>query len=159
MKPRIENIGEKKLVGRKMVMSLTDNKTFELWHSFMPIRKLVPNSIDNDLYSLQNYDLCYFTDFKPEKKFEKWAATEVASFENIPKNFEPFTLPGGLYAVFQQKGMSTGIFQTIFSEWLPISEYQLDNRPHFEILGEKYKNGSPDSEEEIWIPIKPKTII
>jgi AraC family transcriptional regulator len=32
----------------------------------------------------------------------------------------------------------------------------LDNRPHFEILGEKYKQGSPDSEEEIWIPVKEK---
>ena len=34
--------------------------------------------------------------------------------------------------------------------------YTLDDRPHFEILGEKYKNQDPDSEEELWIPIKPK---
>jgi AraC family transcriptional regulator len=34
--------------------------------------------------------------------------------------------------------------------------YFLDDRPHFEILGDKYKNGDPDSEEEIWIPIKQK---
>ncbi|MDP5096829.1 MAG: GyrI-like domain-containing protein [Flavobacterium sp.] len=39
---------------------------------------------------------------------------------------------------------------------MPNSEYQLDNRPHFEILGAKYKNNAPDSEEEIWIPIKRK---
>jgi len=32
----------------------------------------------------------------------------------------------------------------------------LDNRPHFEVLGEKYKNGDPESEEEIWIPVKEK---
>jgi AraC family transcriptional regulator len=31
----------------------------------------------------------------------------------------------------------------------------LDQRPHVEVMGEKYKNNDPDSEEEIWIPIKP----
>ena len=36
------------------------------------------------------------------------------------------------------------------------SKYSIDNRPHFEIIGEKYKNNDPNSEEEIWIPIKPK---
>jgi len=39
---------------------------------------------------------------------------------------------------------------------LPNSDYELDNRPHFEILGKKYKNNSADSEEEIWIPVKLK---
>jgi AraC family transcriptional regulator len=40
---------------------------------------------------------------------------------------------------------------------LPLSkEYELDDRPHFEILGDKYKNNDPNSEEEIWIPIKLK---
>jgi AraC family transcriptional regulator len=53
---------------------------------------------------------------------------------------------------------STGqkIFQYIFETWLPNSGYLLDNRPHFEILGAKYKNEDPDSEEELWIPIKHK---
>jgi AraC family transcriptional regulator len=29
-------------------------------------------------------------------------------------------------------------------------------RPHMELLGEKYRNNDPHSEEEIWIPIEPK---
>jgi len=29
--------------------------------------------------------------------------------------------------------------------------------PRIEILGEKYRNNDPDSEEEIWIPVKAKT--
>jgi AraC family transcriptional regulator len=63
----------------------------------------------------------------------------------------------GLYAVFNHVGDAVKARETfgyIFGVWLPNSEYQLGNRPHFEILGEKYKNSSPDSEEEIWIPIK-----
>ena len=46
-------------------------------------------------------------------------------------------------------------FQYIFGTWMPDSGYKWDNRPQFEILGEKYKNNDPSSEEEIWIPIKP----
>jgi AraC family transcriptional regulator len=72
---------------------------------------------------------------------------------------QSFLLPGGLYAVFHYKGLpSEGAktFQYIFGTWLPGSEYALDNRPHFEVLGERYNNNSPDSEEEIWIPVKPR---
>ncbi|MEP7234441.1 MAG: GyrI-like domain-containing protein, partial [Ignavibacteriota bacterium] len=47
-------------------------------------------------------------------------------------------------------------FQYILRTWVPNSNYELDDRPHFEILGEKYKKDDPSSEEEIWIPIKPR---
>jgi AraC family transcriptional regulator len=65
-------------------------------------------------------------------------------------------LQAGDYAVFNYRGSSADprIFQYIYGEWIPNSEYVLDDRPHFEILGEKYKNNDPNSEEEIWIPIK-----
>ena len=67
-------------------------------------------------------------------------------------------LAGGQYAVFNYKGMpgDPKIFQYIYSEWLPASSYRLDNRPHFEVLGSKYKHNSQDSEEEIWIPVVEK---
>jgi AraC family transcriptional regulator len=60
--------------------------------------------------------------------------------------------------VFNYKGRTgdSDVFTYIFGSWLPGSSYLLDDRPHFEILGEKYKNNDPDSEEEIWIPITEK---
>jgi AraC family transcriptional regulator len=72
---------------------------------------------------------------------------------------ETFVLKSGLYAVFHYQGLSTDnrIFVYILGTWLPNSMYDLDARPHFEVLGEKYKNGDPNSEEDIWIPIKPKS--
>ena len=36
----------------------------------------------------------------------------------------------------------------------PKSKYELDKRPHFALMGEEYKNEDPDSEEELWFPIK-----
>ncbi len=142
-----------------MRMSLVNNKTGELWGNFMRRQNEIRNSIGNDRYSMQMYDSSYFTNFNPNAEFEKWATIEVKDFSTVPAGMETFVLPRGLYAVFLHKGAaSTGpkTFQYIFETWMPNSEYVLDNRPHFEILGEKYKNEHPDSEEEVWIPIKGK---
>ena len=160
MEPRIEVLNKKKLIGKHMTMSFAANKTALLWKSFMPRRKEIINTLSTDLISLQLYDNSFsFTEFNPDKEFEKWAAVEVTSFSNVPNEMETYTLPGGLYAVFLHKGAAatgTKTFGFIFGEWLPKSIYSLDDRPHFEILGDKYKNDDPESEEEIWIPIKPK---
>jgi len=158
MEPIIKLLPKKKLVGKRLKMSRTNNKTTELWRAFMPRRKEITNSLTTDLFSLQVYPTSYFKHFSPTNEFEKWALTEVADFEQVPKDMEPFVLKAGQYAVFLYKGSSAdnSIFEYIYSEWLPNSEYTLDNRPHFELLGEKYKNNDSNSEEEIWIPIKSK---
>lgn len=158
MEPRIVTLKEKKLVGKRLVMSLSDNKTGELWRSLMPRRKEISNNLTSDLISMSLYKPSYFADFKLSNEFEKWAAVEVSDFDRVPNDMETIALPAGLYAVFNYKGSSTdhGIFQFIFGVWLPKSAYLLDDRPHFEVLGERYKNADPDSEEEIWIPIRAK---
>jgi AraC family transcriptional regulator len=158
MIPRIENLKEKKLVGKRLTMSLADNKTGELWQSFIPRRKEITNNLTNDFISMTVYKPTHFADFKPTNEFEKWATVEVSNFDSIPNNMETLILTGGLYAVFDYKDSSNdlSIFQYIFGTWLPNSDYLLDDRPHFEILGEKYKNADTNSEEEIWIPIRQK---
>ena len=159
MEARIELLAEKKLVGIRMKMTFSENKTGDLWRSFMPRRKEVMNNLGTELYSMQIYPHLFFDNFNPNGEFEKWAAVEVKRFDTIPDGMEAFTLPGGTYAVFLYKGAASaaaGTFEYIFKSWLPGSDYTLDNRPHFEILGEKYRNESPDSEEELWIPIKPR---
>ena len=158
MKPRIEQLHEKKLLGKRMTMSLATNKTEELWQSFLPRRKEITNNVTNDLISMAVYTPIHFATFNPSSDFEKWAAVEVSDFDAIPDGMESFVLTDGLYAVFHYTGSSTDttIFNYIFETWLPPSNYALDTRPHFEILGEKYKNADPNSEEDIWIAITPK---
>ena len=161
MTPRIENTNERKLVGKRLMMTLANNKTGELWKSFMLRRKEITNHLTNDLISMQVYKPAHFSDFKLTNEFEKWASVEVSDFNHVPTDLETFTLTGGLYAVFDYKGSSnnSSIFQYIFETWLPNSDYILDHRPHFEILGSKYKNNDPTSEEEIWIPILQKQLL
>lgn len=158
MKPRIELLKEKRLIGKHLLMSFAENKTQQVWQSFMPYRKEIKNRISDDLFSIRVYDEKINPGVSTEE-FEYWAAAEVSIFEFLPENMDKFILKGGLYAVFHYKGLSTdnAIFIYIFGTWLPESDFILDNRPHFEILGEKYKNNDPESEEEIWIPVKPKS--
>jgi len=159
MQSRIETLNEKKCVGKKMTMSLAENKTGLLWKEFMQKRHTIQNAVSSDRYSLQIYPPDYFTDFNPAKTFIKYALVEVTDFNSVPRDMEAFILPGGLYVVFHYIGPASEgakVFSYIFNEWLPTSDYIIDDRPHFELLGEKYDNHSPDSEEEIWIPVKTK---
>ena len=159
MQPSIESIKEKILIGKRTKMSYSQNKTFELWRSFLPKRKEIKNHIGADLYSVEVYPPSFFDQFNPGAEFEKWAAVAVTDFNTIPEDLEPLTVPGGLYAVFLYKGPASGaakIYQYILGTWLPDSEFILDNRPHMAVMGEKYKNEDPSSEEELWIPVKRK---
>jgi len=153
--PRIEILKEKRLIGYSLKMSLTHNKTGQLWGRFGPEIKNIKNRLSEDKISMQIYDASYYQQFNPSNEFEKWATVEVEDFNNIPQGMKSFILKEGLYAIFDYKGSSadTSIFQYIFWKWLPNSLYQIDNRPHFEVLGKNYKNNDPNSEEEIWIPI------
>src|SRR6188472_3121790 len=114
--PRIESSGERKLIGKRMRMSLANNKTGELWRSFAPRRSEIINNLTLDLISMQVYGPTHFADFKPTNEFEKWATVEVTDFDKVPEDMETFTLHEGLYAVFDDKGSSSDptIFQYIF---------------------------------------------
>jgi len=159
MNPRIVTSAEKKLMGMKLTMTISNNKTIGLWQSFISRRQEIKNRLTAELYSMQIYPRSFdFTFVNLNEEYEKWAAVAVSCFDSVPEGMETYTLAGGLYAVFHYKGLSTDtkIFQFIYGTWLPGSMYSIDDRPHFEILGEKYKNNDPDSEEEIWIPVKLK---
>jgi len=157
LRPRIEMLSEKKFVGKRIKMSFSDNKTHELWRSFMPGRRQINNIIGMELYSIEVYEKLYFDNFNPKREFDKWAAVEVMNFDRVPDEMETLNSPRGLYAVFQYKGAASKgaeTYQYIYGTWLPESDFLLDNRPHFAVMGEKYKNEDPDSEEEMWIPVK-----
>jgi AraC family transcriptional regulator len=158
MEPRIETLPETKLIGKRVKMSFTTNRTKELWQGFMPKRTEIINNIGSDLYSIEVYDDNeFFKNFNPNNEFDKWAAIQVSDFNSVPSEMETIKIPEGLYAVFLYKGKASEApktYQFIFGNWIPNSDYTLDDRPHFALMGEKYKNEDPNSEEELWIPIK-----
>ncbi|WP_055436477.1 GyrI-like domain-containing protein [Lacinutrix algicola] len=157
--PKIVTLENKKLVGQSIEMSLVDNKTFQLFSVFMPLKKHVQNTIGTDIYEVLIYNSTYLKNFKPTNTFTKWVTVEVNDYSTVTEKMKTLDLESGLYAVFNYKGLAKDFGQMmlyIYTEYLPKSKYQLDSRPHFNVLGEKTKRNSPDSEETVWIPIKLK---
>jgi AraC family transcriptional regulator len=155
MNPKIKTFPQTKFIGKHLSFTYADYRAFELWSSFMPRRKEIQNSVGTELYNIQvnpeNFD------FSPTSPFVKWAAVSVSNFDFIPEGMETLVLEEKMYAVFNYKGDQSGaaaFFNAIYTQWLPTSGYELGNHPQFELLGEKYKNNDPESEEEIWIPIQ-----
>ncbi|WP_298396840.1 GyrI-like domain-containing protein [Flavobacterium sp.] len=158
MNATIKTFPATKFIGKCLSFTYADYRVFELWSSFMPRRNEIQNAIGSELYNIQINPEDF--DFQPTTPFVKWAAVAVSTFENIPDEMQTLEIPEGLYAVFNYKGDQNNVasfFKSIYTEWLPNADYELGTHPQFEILGEKYKNNSPESEEEIWIPIKRKT--
>jgi AraC family transcriptional regulator len=158
MEPQIIDNPERKFIGMSLEMTYAENKTGQLWSGFMPRRKEIKHRIHEGYFSLQGTDPDFtMYDRTFDRPFVKWALIEVSSFDFVPEGMETFILPAGKYAVFNHKGNSIPTFiekiQTLLSQWLPSSGYQIDNRPDFETLEENVKNNL-EAEEEIWVPIK-----
>lgn len=157
MQLKIILINEIKLIGIKTRMSFANDQTVKLWQTFGPRINDIPNRKSPDLFSVEIYnDKNFFVNFDLQKEYEKWAAVEVEDFKELPDDMKSLTIPQGLYAVFQYNGKPSEampVFQYIYGEWLPNSEYEMDNRPYFALMGEKYKGEHEDSEEEFWVPI------
>jgi AraC family transcriptional regulator len=122
----------------------------------MPRRNEITGRLGTELYSIEQYPTEFFNSFKPNVPFLKWAAVEISSDALIPDGMSTLDSPEGLYAVFIHRGTASEgpkTYNYIFNEWIPSYGYQVDDRPHFAVMGEKYKNDDPESEEEIWIPV------
>ncbi|WP_313098476.1 GyrI-like domain-containing protein [Epilithonimonas sp.] len=146
-------IEPKKLIGFSITTSFQDDKTQIVWKKFMMRRNEIVNRISNQLFSLQIYP----ENFTPNQTFRKYALTEVSDFDNNPNDFETFELESGKYLVFNYKGKAENgpeLFRYIFQNFIPENQFEVDNRPHFEIFGDDYNPNDDSAEEEIWIPIK-----
>ena len=155
---RIALQSDKLLVGMAAKMSLREDATAVLWQRFMPRRKGIQNALGEELYSVQSFsELDGFESFTPEAIFEKWAAVEVASRNCVPDDMQLFVLRGGHFAVFDHYGPPSEFPKTlsfIFTEWMPQSAWQLDDREHFEILLSDWRADDPNAREEVWVPVK-----
>lgn len=158
MQPRFETLAPKILVGQQQTMSLVKNTTGALFSAFMPRRKEIANLTDQFVYDLRVYPPGYFTAFSPANPFVKWVLVEVDEVGKQPAGMEVFHLLGGEFAVFRAADGRTdpNVFQYIFGQWMPNSNYVLDDRPHFERLDPKGIKNNPEADEEYWIPIKPR---
>jgi AraC family transcriptional regulator len=155
--PEIRDFAGKLLTGVRRRMSFVNDRTSEIWREFRAREKEISGRGGNESYSVKVYDSGYsFANFDPAAEFDTWAAAEVSEPTG---EFQTLRIPAGTYAVFAHKGSAAEAPRTfgyIFGEWLRHSGFELDDRPHFEVLPAGYDPFSPEAEEEIWIPIQEK---
>jgi AraC family transcriptional regulator len=162
MTPELRIFPAKTFVGKRLRMSFTSNRAFELWNVFMPQRRDIIGAKGDELYDIQIYPPGYFDRFNPSAEFEKWAAVEVSGTADVPPGMEHLKIYAGQYAVFIHRGPESKAqetFEHIFTSWLPSSGFEIDDRPHINVMGKNYSRHAEDSEEEIWIPVKPNTSV
>lgn len=150
---RIEIIESKKLIGFSITTSFQEDKTPIVWRKLMMRKNEITSRISDHLFSLQIYP----ENFSPNRSFTKYALAEVSDFDNMPNDFETFALEGGKYLVFSYQGKAENgpeLFGYIFQNFIPENNFEVDDRPHFEIFGYDYNPSNESAEEEIWIPIK-----
>ena len=166
MENRIETLETTTLLGKSLEMSLAEDKTQALWQSFGPLVKSIKNRKDRNFISLQIFNSVFDPEnFDPNTRFTKWAGVALENDNQLlrrePDNEELklYHIQGGLYTVFTHVGPASEFRSTlgfIYGEWFPKSEYQIDDREHFEVLPEGYRPDDPNAKEEIWIPIRKK---
>ena len=159
--PRWENAPAKVFVGINASMSFDDDGTGELWRVFMPRRREITGAAGAALYSIEQFPPGFFDAFASAREFTKWAAIAVEDdATELPLGMDRLISPAGPYAVFMHRGpVSDGprTYGYIFNTWIPQSDCAIDERPHLAVMGPNYANDSADSEEELWIPVRPRT--
>jgi len=158
MIPVVKQMSDKLIVGRKIATSSAQYIPFELWSKFMPKRKEILHTVSAALYSVQVFQENTFlsSTFNENTLFDMWAAVEVSKFEHIPTDMESTILVGGAFVTFILKGEKptlTDHYNYLINDWLPKEGYRIDNRAHFQVMGDTFKRNDPNSEEEVRIPI------
>jgi len=156
--PQIIDVPETRLVGSRLRMSFVNDRTSELWRGFLGVRPTIAGRVGSDSFSVKVYDVSYsFSQFDPAAEFDKWAAVAVGDDADVPDELEILVIPAGKYAEFIHVGPASAAPRTfgyIFGEWLPASGFELDLRPHFEILPEGYDPFDEKATELVLIPIR-----
>lgn len=159
---QIQEIEAKRLIGISGKGSISNDITLQVFKDFMPRKREIEGVKNSLTYSVQLFD----TDLNrnpinPNTTFTRIAAVEVSEDSVAPQGMEVFEIPAGLYLTFTHKGTLDRFIQNlqfIYEKWIPDSAYEVDQRPHFEVLGSKYLGlDNPNSEEDIWIPIRLKS--
>lgn len=156
IQPTIQQFPGTSLIGVSQRTSLLENITVELWQKATSLKPSSEYLVNNSMYAVELYPKDYFESFDPRREFTRWAAFPLQKGYEYCNELASLHIPKGKYAVFHYIGSSEdaqSLYQFIFQKWLASSGFELDHRPHFALMGEKYQNNHPLSEEDIWIPI------
>lgn len=134
--------------------SLLEDQTALVFKQLMIWRKDSEEHRAQPVYDIKVYPEAYFSSFNPSRSFTKWAAVLQKDKMQV-EELQSYVVDKGLYLCFTCEGhVSAQFFQELYSSWLPQSEYELDDRPHFDKLWPDPAQRGAVIKEEIYIPVK-----
>lgn len=122
----------------------------EMWREFGPRVPEIQNIVsDSVAYGISD-------NMDPDTgEFDYVAGFEVSDVPEVPEGMVHWAVPGGRYAVFRTTLPNLGeTFKYVYYEWLPRSAYEHRPGPDLELYDEAFDAEDPDSEFEVYVPIK-----
>ena len=169
MEPRIIEQGEMTVVGmiyygnpfKDAGVAPEQNEIGKLWARFSAFCENHREAFKHEVNAKIGWELHIGTDeYDETKEYYVMVGIEVSEIEDLPAPIFAKVLPAGQYAVFTLKGeQMTGDWgKAIYKEWLPLSAYEEAYSCTIERYdADRFKRwGDPDSEMEIWVPVKVK---
>ncbi len=157
LEPRYEIIGDIKLVGTLSTTTMQNLQFTRYWEEFFPQYNKAEHKDNNRFYGTMFWeDQPTMTQDMPIN-YLVGVPEEVLSDPQEP--WVKHTIKGGSYAVFTHKGPVERIQETymyIYGTWLQNSTYEERYGDQFEYYDERFKDQSPDSIVEIWVPVQKK---
>jgi AraC family transcriptional regulator len=154
MEPKFVELGELNVVGMVCRTTQKTNSIPQLWDRFIP----ECCKISNPYFEETCLGVCYYVDmenFDEDAEFDYMAGRVVTDASSIPEGMEVHVIPPALYAVFTHRGSLATLgetYQNIFGTWL--EGYELAEADQIEWYDNRFCHSSPDSEFDIYIPVK-----
>lgn len=153
--PEIVEREEIKVVGYLSLISMKHNLISNLWMRFVSRIEEIENVINpNEMLGI-SYDGEQMDD---DYLFFHLVGYEVSEIQIIPEGLTYVVIPPHQYAKFTHKGEIDKLMDTynyIYGEWMATSGYEIDEDFYeIELYDQRFKMGQPDSEFDIYIPIK-----
>ncbi|MFC1898319.1 GyrI-like domain-containing protein [Candidatus Cloacimonadota bacterium] len=145
-----------KIVGMKVTTTIKNNTIPQLWDKF----NQVSCSIENIKVKNVALGVCPpvdIKDFNEEAPFDYIAGMIVENFDKVPEGMITYDIPAQKYAVIIHKGALDKLQETynyFYSVWPKVSGQEFSGGAEFELYDERFKFGSPDSEMDIYRPVK-----
>lgn len=142
------------VVGLPYVGKNENQEITQLWGAFNQRSAEIRNQLPEAAYGV-----CILLADAPEGVFEYVAGFAVSVVEDLPAGMVVRQIPALTYAAFTHRGALNTLHQTyeaIYQDWLPQSGYELAAQLDMEVYDERFKDFSPDSELDLYVPVKKK---
>lgn len=145
-----------KVIGMKVITTQANNTIPQLWDRFNPRCQEIQNIAEKGVC----VGVCLSVetkDFDENTKFAYIAGMIVENFDQVPEGMETVEILPQKYAVSTHRGSLDKLHDTyhyLYGEWLKNSEYEFSPSAEIEWYDHRFKFNSPDSEFDIYIPVK-----